>query len=97
MLALDADTLRLRLFSKTAELPEGVARLPVKTIHINKSPVVIANLKTLPPATAERWGLHLAQGQRHAAQALALADPLAALPGRPVCPTPLTHAHSDVH
>ena len=46
LLALDADTLRLRLFSKVADLPEGMARLPVKTIHANKSPVVIGNLKT---------------------------------------------------
>src|SRR3990167_178606 len=82
LLALDADTLRLRLFSKTAELPEGVARLPVKTIHINKSPVVIANLKTLPAATAERWGLDLAQGQRHAELAAAAAGKPAALPWR---------------
>ena len=96
LLALDADTLRLRLFSKTAELPEGVARLPVKTIHINKSPVVIANLKTLPPATAERWGLDLAQGQRHAEQALALADALAALPWRQVFQRPEPEAKPDV-
>ena len=67
MLALDAETLRQRMFSKTEDLPEGMARLPVKTIHVNKSPVVIANLKTLSPAMAERWGLDLAGGLAHAA------------------------------
>jgi exodeoxyribonuclease-1 len=57
LLTLDADTIRLRMFSKTDALPPGVTRLPVKTIHLNKSPVVINNLKTLSPAMAERWGL----------------------------------------
>ena len=80
LLELDADTLRLRMFSKAAELPEGMARLPVKTIHVNKSPVVIGNLKTLPPAMAERWGLDLAQGLRHAAWAASQAPALAARP-----------------
>jgi exodeoxyribonuclease-1 len=58
--------LRLRMFSRSDELPEGVQRLPIKTIHINKSPVVIANLKTLSPAMAARWGLDIDQGLRHA-------------------------------
>jgi len=80
LLTLDAATLRLRMFSKTADLPEGVARLPVKTIHINKSPVVIGNLKTLSPAMAERWGLDLALGQRHAKWAQDQAAALATLP-----------------
>ena len=64
--SLDADTLRLRLFSKSDALPEGVTRLPVKTIHINKSPVVIANLKTLSPAMAQQWGQDVAQALTHA-------------------------------
>ena len=64
---LDAATIRQRLFTKADELPEGVARLPIKTLHINKSPVVIGNLKTLAPAMAERWSLDLARAQRHAA------------------------------
>jgi len=88
LLALDIDTLRLRMFSKTADLPEGVARLPVKTVHINKSPVVIGNLKTLSPAMAERWGLDMAQGLRHADWAAANADKLAALPWKAVFQRP---------
>ena len=54
------------MFSQADDLPEGVTRLPVKTIHINKSPIVIGNLKTLSVATAAKWGLDLAQAQRHA-------------------------------
>ncbi|MDQ7988734.1 MAG: exodeoxyribonuclease I [Candidatus Dactylopiibacterium sp.] len=70
--ALDADTLRLRLFTKTDELPEGVERLPVKSIHINKSPVVIGNLKVLDAASLARWQIDLAQIERHADAARAL-------------------------
>ncbi len=35
---LDAARIRERLFTRTADLPEGVARLPVKSVHLNKSP-----------------------------------------------------------
>ncbi|MBP6903241.1 MAG: exodeoxyribonuclease I [Burkholderiaceae bacterium] len=80
LLELDADTLRLRLFSKAEALPEGMARLPVKTIHINKSPVVIGNLKTLPPARAAHWQLDLDAGLQRAAWAREHAAELA---GRP--------------
>jgi exonuclease I len=38
---LDADTLRLRLFTRTTDLPEGVVRLPMKSVHMNKSPMVV--------------------------------------------------------
>ena len=31
---LDAETIRLRMFTKADDLPEGVSRLPIKTIHI---------------------------------------------------------------
>jgi exodeoxyribonuclease-1 len=88
LLTLDADTLRLRLFSKTADLPEGVARLPVKTVHINKSPVVMGNLKILSPARADHWGIDIAQGLRHAQWAQAQAGALAALPWRQVFQRP---------
>ncbi len=64
--SLDAETIRQRLFTRTDELPEGVTRLPIKTIHVNKSPIVIGNLKTLTPAMAERWSIDVAQALRHA-------------------------------
>ena len=63
---LDAASLRLRMFSQAEDLPEGVARLPIKTLHINKSPVVIGNLKTLSDERAEHWGIDVAQALRHA-------------------------------
>ena len=64
---LDAEAIRARLFTRQAELPEGQTRLPIKTLHINKSPVVIGNLATVNDATAQRWGLDKAQALAHAA------------------------------
>jgi exodeoxyribonuclease-1 len=64
--ALNAETIRQRMFSRTDALPEGVTRLPIKTIHLNKSPVVIGNLKTLSPEMAARWGIDIAQARKHA-------------------------------
>jgi exodeoxyribonuclease-1 len=79
LMDLDAPAIRQRLFTRTEDLPEGQTRLPIKTIHINKSPVVIGNLKTLTPAMAERWGVDLALAQRHAETAARIAGPLAAV------------------
>ena len=70
--ALDAQALRLRMFTRQEELPDGVTRLPIKTIHINKSPIVIGKLKTLSDAQAAHWGLDVALALRHAAIAARL-------------------------
>ena len=71
LFALDAETIRVRLFTRTEALPEGMTRLPIKSIHINKSPMLVSNLKTLRPEMAERWGLDLEQARRHAQAAAA--------------------------
>lgn len=72
--AMNADEIRLRLFSKREELPDGVARLPIKSVHLNKSPMVMANLRTLSPAMAQRWGLKLDEQLQNAALAQGLPD-----------------------
>ena len=64
--ALDVATIQQRMFSKTDALPEGMTRLPVKSIHLNKSPIVISNLKTLSAEMAERWGIDMQQLNVHA-------------------------------
>jgi len=70
---LDADTVRRRLYTRQEDLPAGEQRLPIKTIHVNKSPVVIGNLKTLVQGgAAQRWGLDVDAALRHAAHAQAL-------------------------
>jgi len=89
--ALGPDEIRLRLFSRADALLEGVARLPVKTIHLNKSPMVVGNVNTLTPALAQRWGIDLAQAAQHAEVARALPDMSAIWPAvfaRPPEPAP---------
>jgi exodeoxyribonuclease-1 len=71
---LDADAIRTRMFSKTDALPEGVTRLPIKTIHLNKSPVVINNLKTLNAEMTAKWQIDLDAALRHAEIAAATPD-----------------------
>ncbi len=68
------DELRLRLFTRGADLPEGVTRLPVKNVHLNKSPMVVGNLNTLTPALAERWGIDLGLVAEHTVRAHLLPD-----------------------
>ena len=75
---LDAETVKRRLYTRQDELPEGELRLPIKTIHINKSPIVIGNVKTLG-AAAQRWGVDVDQAHENAQHAAALGrtlDPL---------------------
>ena len=71
---LDVKSLRLRLFSKSADLPEGVLRLPIKSVHLNKSPMVVRNLDTLSPEMAARWGIDREAARRHAEIAAGLPD-----------------------
>ncbi len=76
---LTPEQLRERLFTRSDALPEGVQRLPVKTIHINKSPVVVGNLKALSEAQAQRWGIDMALSTQHAQAAAEMAPRVAAL------------------
>jgi exodeoxyribonuclease-1 len=63
---MSAAEIRQRMFTKTADLPEGMVRLPIKGVHINKSPIVIGNLKILSPAIIQKWGLNIEQAMLHA-------------------------------
>ncbi|WP_347985860.1 exodeoxyribonuclease I [Methylomonas sp. AM2-LC] len=60
LLTLSADEIKQRLFVATEDLPAGVERIPLKTIHINKCPV-LAPLSVIKPADAERLQLNLEQ------------------------------------
>ena len=71
---LDVATLRQRIFTRSAELPDGVTRLPVKGVHLNKSPMVVGKLKTLSPAMAARWGIDMDAAMRNAEIAAGLPD-----------------------
>lgn len=67
---LDVETIRTRLFTRSADMPEGMTRLPIKSVHLNKSPMLVGNLKTLQPQMAARWGIDLERGRAHAALAV---------------------------
>jgi exodeoxyribonuclease-1 len=73
LIELDADTLRERLFTATSDLPEGVTRPAIKTIHINKCPVVVPE-KTLNDAAAQRLNIDREQHYQHLAMLNAAGD-----------------------
>ena len=72
LINLTADDIRQRMFTATEALNEqGLTRLPIKTIHINKSPMVIAQLKTLNEAQSVACGVNwdvIEQHESHAVQ-----------------------------
>lgn len=73
LLDLPVEELRERIFTPMKDLPEGVQRIPLKGVHMNKSPM-LAPLEVLKDGDAERLGLDLALAQKnrdtlHAARA----------------------------
>ncbi|MES2913315.1 MAG: exodeoxyribonuclease I [Pseudomonadota bacterium] len=88
---LNVATLRQRLFSKTADLPEGMQRLPLKSVHLNKSPMVVRKLQTLTGDMAAKWGINIEAALANAEKAAGLPDMSAIWPEvfqRPKEPTP---------
>lgn len=59
LLELDAEDLRDRVFASDDELPEGLTRLPLKGVHLNKSPM-LSPLATLRAEDAARWNIDIA-------------------------------------
>ncbi len=59
MLGLSVEEIQRRIFTATADLPEGVARIPLKTVHINKCPV-LAPVSVIRPQDAQRLEIDLA-------------------------------------
>lgn len=64
--SLSADEARRRLFTRQEDLAPGEIRLPIKTIHLNRSPVVVSQWKTLSDARASEVGIDKAQCLAHA-------------------------------
>lgn len=71
---LDIDALRQRLFTRQSDLPDGVQRLPIKSVHVNKSPMVVKKLKTLTDEMAAKWGIDIPAALANAEKARALPD-----------------------
>jgi exodeoxyribonuclease-1 len=64
LLELDAEAIRQRIFTRTADLPEGIGRVPLKTVHLNKCPI-IGPLSVLRNGDAERLGIDLKRCDTH--------------------------------
>ncbi len=63
-LDIDAEEIAARLYTKASDLPEGIKRIPLKQIHINKCPVIVP-LKTMDADAAERLQIDIQQCEAH--------------------------------
>lgn len=70
----EPEEIAYRLFSPQSDLPEGVERITLKTIHINKCPV-LAPLNTLNTEAAQRTKIDVDQCMKHL-EMIKLADGL---------------------
>ncbi|OOZ42802.1 exodeoxyribonuclease I [Solemya elarraichensis gill symbiont] len=69
LLESSVEELQENLFTPGAEMPEGVQRVALKGVHINKSPAV-APLATLTPDAMQRWEIDLDRVEQHRRQIL---------------------------
>lgn len=76
LIRLDAEAIADRLFTPAADLPEGVQRIGLRTVHVNRSPA-LAPLSVLKHTDTARIGLDVQQCLDHA-ERLRQADGLAA-------------------
>lgn len=60
----DTEEMAARLYTPAAELPEGIKRIPLKQIHINKCPVIVP-LKTMDSSAAQRLHIDVERCQQH--------------------------------
>ncbi|GLQ48824.1 exodeoxyribonuclease I [Dyella flava] len=65
LLSLDVEEIADRMFTPRADLPEGVERIPLRTIHANRSPA-LAPLSVLKGADMQRLQLDLDRCLAHA-------------------------------
>lgn len=64
LLELDADEIRDLVFTPKADLPEEFARIPLKTVHANKSPA-LAPISVLKDVDTKRIGMDVALCEKH--------------------------------
>ena len=63
-LSLPVEQIRERIFSPAAEMPEGVSRIPLKVLHVNRC-AVVAPAATLTADLANRFHVDLSACERH--------------------------------
>ena len=64
LLRLDVDEIQQRLFTSSEDLPEGVERIALKEVHINKAPV-LSPINTLTDEAASEWQIDQVAMQAH--------------------------------
>lgn len=67
LLELDARAIAARVFVRRDQLPAGVARIPLKEVHINRCPALVA-LNHVTDPELQGMGLDRKQALRHAEQ-----------------------------
>ncbi len=72
LLDMTVDEMAANLYTRTEDMPEGVERIALKGVHLNKSPA-LAPVSTLTLEMAEQWQVDWQQAERH--RQLLLADP----------------------
>ena len=75
LIELEVDEIYERLYTRNEDLPEGVERIPLKEIHINKAPV-IAPLNVLNPEAADRLSINTEQCEQHRQQIINAIKPI---------------------
>lgn len=64
-MSLDAGAIEELLFTKKDDLQDGQERIPIKSIHINKSPVVVP-IGTLTKEAADKWAIDVDSAKTYA-------------------------------
>jgi exodeoxyribonuclease-1 len=64
LIELDADAIADRIFTRRADLPEGVERIPLKAVHANRSPA-LAPLSVLRATDTSRISLDVERSLLH--------------------------------
>ncbi len=64
LLDLDADAIADRVFTRRADLPEGIERIPLKTVHANRTPA-LAPMSVLKLTDTARISLDVDKNLRH--------------------------------
>ncbi len=67
LLELDADTIADRVFTRRADLPEGIERIPLKTVRANRTPA-LAPISVLKATDTTRIALDVEKNLRHLEQ-----------------------------
>jgi exodeoxyribonuclease-1 len=64
LLTSSPEEIRARLYTPTADLPEGVDRIPLKVVHINRAPVIVP-IGTVTEQAREHWQMDAQAEQSH--------------------------------